>query len=213
MDSVKRGYRSGLRADQAARTRSTVVSAAAELFVDRGYAGTTIDAVAYRAGVSRKTVFSAVGGKPELLKLAVDWAVAGDDQAVALADREEFVAALGHDDPVRLITDWVDALVAVDARVSGLFRALEVAAESDESARTLRAQYHRQRLAGARVVVDRLTDLGALTGGLTRSEAVDIAWLATDPVLFDRMVGNRGWSQRRFRTWLAALLCTQLLTA
>ena len=75
-------YRSGLRTEQARATRRAVVEAAHHLLVERGYQGTTIDAVAERAGVSRKTVFTAVGGKAELLKLAFDWALVGDDEPV-----------------------------------------------------------------------------------------------------------------------------------
>src|SRR3954451_14300142 len=77
-ESVKRRYSSPLRARQAEQTRRGIVAAAGPLFVEVGYGRTSVDAVAEAAGVSRKTVFSAVGGKVELLKLAIDWAVVGD---------------------------------------------------------------------------------------------------------------------------------------
>ena len=57
MAEQARSYSSTLRADQARRTRRRIVDAAAELFAEHGYAGTTIDAIATAAGVSRKTVF------------------------------------------------------------------------------------------------------------------------------------------------------------
>lgn len=85
--TVKRSYRSDLRTSQALDTRRRIVAAAAELFVSDGYAGASVDAIAAAAGVSRKTVFTAVGGKAELLALALDWAVAGDDAPRPLADR------------------------------------------------------------------------------------------------------------------------------
>ena len=56
--SDKRAYRSTAREESAGRTRRRIVEAAAELFVERGYAGTTIDAVAEKAEVSRRTVFT-----------------------------------------------------------------------------------------------------------------------------------------------------------
>jgi hypothetical protein len=61
------------------------------------------------------------------------------------------------------------------------------------------------------VIVKRLASLDALTAALTRAEAVDLAWLATDPALFDRLVRVRGWSTRRFADWLGQNLCRQLL--
>jgi AcrR family transcriptional regulator len=75
------------------------VAAAAELFIERGYAGTTIDAVAAQAGVSRRTVFQSVGSKVELLKTAWDWAVVGDDQPIPVADRAQVLARAVDVDP------------------------------------------------------------------------------------------------------------------
>lgn len=211
MERVKRDYRSDLRAAQAAETRRVVVAAARDSFVANGYAATTIDAVAKAAGVSRKTVFTAVGGKVELLKTALDWSVAGDDGQAALIDRPRLRAVLAADDPGRLLTEWAELLVEIDARVSGVFRALEVAAETDAEARALLSESQQQRLDGARAVVSRLATLGALDPAVSRREATDIAWLATDPVLYDRFVTLRGWSRQRFSTWLSRLLTGQLL--
>jgi len=79
---VKRTYRSSVRQAQAARTRASLVAAASELFVEHGYVATTVDDIATRAGVSRATVFNAVGGKPELLIRAYQFAVRGDQPDV-----------------------------------------------------------------------------------------------------------------------------------
>jgi AcrR family transcriptional regulator len=210
-EPVKRDYRSGLRAAQAADTRRLIVSAAARLFVEDGYGATTIDAVAEAAGVSRKTVFTAVGGKVDLLKTALDWAVAGDDEPIAMADRPALRELLELDDPAALLTAWANVMVEIDTRVAGLFVALEVAADGDDAASRLLDESRNQRLAGARMVVKRLVALDALTDAVSRADAVDLAWLATDPVLFDRFVRIRGWSVGKFETWLARTLTGQLL--
>ena len=211
--SVKRDYRSELRTTQARETRRSIVSAASRLFVEDGYGATTIDAIADAAGVSRKTVFTAVGGKLELLKTALDWAVAGDDRPVALADRRAMQQVLEERDPTELITRWVRIAVEIDTRVARLFRAVEVAAGIDAAARELVEQSQRQRLEGARMIIKHVAALEALTTALTRDEAIDMAWLATDPALFDRLVLVRGWSAGRFEKWLGRTLCGQLLRA
>ena len=213
LSSVKRDYRSELRTAQARETRRSIVSAASRLFVEDGYGATTIDTIADAAGVSRKTVFTAVGGKLELLKTALDWAVAGDDRPVALADRRAMQQVLEERDPTALITRWVRIAVEIDTRVARLFRAVEVAAGIDAAARELVEQSQRQRLDGARTIVKRLAALKALTTALTRDEAIDMAWLATDPALFDRLVLVRGWSTGRFEKWLGQTLCGHLLRA
>jgi AcrR family transcriptional regulator len=208
---VKRDYRSTVRAEQARATRRAIVAAASRLFVDDGYGATTIDAVAQAAGVSRKTVFTAVGAKVDLLKIALDWAVAGDDLPVALADRETLRELLDQSDPRVLLIGWGRQQAEIGARVAALVQALEMAAGTDGEARVLLAQVQEQRLGGARKIVNRLRKLGALTADLTVAEAVDLAWLATDAALYDRLVRIRGWSTRRFGEWLGENLCRQLL--
>jgi AcrR family transcriptional regulator len=208
---VKRGYRSDLRATQAAQTRRAIVAAASELFATLGYGATTVDAVAKAAGVSRKTVFTSVGGKFDLLKTALDYAVTGDDLPEPLADRVIVRKALDHPDPKKLIAGWVRVLAEIDSRVGPLMRALEIASTTDVEAHALVEKTQRQRLAGARSIVRRLGTYGALKDGLNRDQAVDVAWLATDPILHDRMVRVREWSQARFEKWLTAFLVEQLI--
>jgi AcrR family transcriptional regulator len=208
---VKRRYRSELRAAQALETRRAIVASATALFAERGYGATTIDEVAKAAGVSRKTVFTAVGGKLELLTIAVDWAVAGDDQPVPLADRSAMRQLMRQRDPSAVLSGLAASLVAIGTRVAPLYGALEVAAGVDPAARALVEQKYRHRLDDARKIVDRLRNLDALTGDLTHEEAVDVVWLATDPGLFHRLVRMRGWTTARFEKWLAETLRRQLL--
>src|ERR1043166_179847 len=92
------------RADRARRTHQALVTAAAEMFARTGYAATTIEALAQRAGVARATVFtSAPGGKPQLLKEASDHASAGDDGPVPIPQRSWFTDAMAQADPRELL--------------------------------------------------------------------------------------------------------------
>lgn len=209
--AVKRDYRSQLRAAQALQTRRSIVAAATRLFVAHGYGATTIDAVAEAAGVSRKTVFTAVGGKLDLLKLALDWAVAGDDQAVALSDRAAIRGWMDQADPRAVLNGLAGTLTEIGARVGPLYGALEGAAGIDPAARERAEESQRHRLEDARKVVRRLRDVKALATDITDREAVDLTWLAMDPGLFERLVRVRGWSVSRFEEWLGANLCRQLL--
>lgn len=209
--TVKRDYRSDLRTAQARDTRRAIVAAAATLFVEQGFGATTVDAVAKAAAVSRKTVFTAVGGKVELLKLALDWAIAGDDEPVALADRPDVARLIEHSDAATLLRGWAQTLAGIDRRVAGLFQALEVAAGLDSEAQLLYRRSQQQRLDGTRVIVDRIVELEALCSDLSTEEAVDIAWLASDPALYDRLVRHRRWSLTRFADWLSQMLLHQLL--
>lgn len=55
--------------------RALIDEAAAELFLERGYAETSVDEIARRAGVSRSSFFNCVPAKPDVLWGSVDAAL------------------------------------------------------------------------------------------------------------------------------------------
>jgi AcrR family transcriptional regulator len=69
-----------------ASSRQMIAEAAGELFLEQTYAGTTIDDIARRAGVSRATFFNYFASKSDLLWLEVDESVAGFGGVLADAD-------------------------------------------------------------------------------------------------------------------------------
>ena len=58
-----------------------MLDAATAVFLDRGYGGATIRAVAAEARVSVPTVEALFGTKARVLKAAIDVAIAGDERA------------------------------------------------------------------------------------------------------------------------------------
>src|SRR3954452_5636415 len=64
-------------------SRGILAEAAAELFLEQTYSGTTVDDIARRAGVSRATFFNYFGAKSDLLWLEVDEALAAFDATLA----------------------------------------------------------------------------------------------------------------------------------
>lgn len=67
-------------------SRQTIEEAAAELFLEQGYDGTTVDDIARRAGVGRATFFNYFASKPDLLWVDVDAALERlEDDLVASA--------------------------------------------------------------------------------------------------------------------------------
>src|SRR6476646_12140502 len=75
------------RAERARRTRRRILDAATAVFLERGYAGATMRAIAAAAGVAVPTVELGFGTKARLLKAAIDVAIAGDDEPVPVLDR------------------------------------------------------------------------------------------------------------------------------
>jgi len=87
-----RPYHAPQRAAAAARTREAIVAAAKDVFERLGWSGATMRAVADQAGVSVKTVEALYRTKAELLKTAVDYAIAGDIRPVPISGREPAAA-------------------------------------------------------------------------------------------------------------------------
>src|SRR6478672_4168311 len=88
--TAKRAYNSSRRAAQAAQTRADVLAAAVECFRESGWSGTTLNAVAERAGVAVETVYNGFGTKKRLLCEAMDAAVVGDAEPIPLVDRPDW---------------------------------------------------------------------------------------------------------------------------
>ena len=210
--AVKRRYSSQLRAAHARETRRAVVRAGAELFVTQGFGRTTIEEIAATAGVSRKTVFASAGGKADILKLAIYWAIVGDDEPVALIRRPVIQEALKQTDPDLIIRTWASVVCQISKRVAGLAWALVSAAGTDPQAQQLLEAGHAQRLTGARSFVRHLAENGGLRSGLSVSDAIDIVWVHNDPILFYRLVQQRGWSAKRYENWLYRTIHLQLGT-
>ena len=208
-----RTYSSALRAQQATQTRRSVVDAAAELFTERGYGATTIDAIAERAGVSRKTVFDSVGGKPQLIKLAYDFAITGDAEPVPLADRPVIAALAATPDPQQRLIGYARLVTQINRRISGVWRALEGAAQSDQAAKDIYERLLAQRRRGAEMAAAGNLAGAALRDGTTLARAADLLWIFTDPTLYDKLVRQCGWSPESFEGWLAQAMTEQLLAA
>jgi AcrR family transcriptional regulator len=208
---AERTYSSALREEQARQTRKRIVDAAAALFAERGYGRTTIDAVASAAGVSRKTVFDSVGGKAQLVKLAYDFAIVGDDEPVPLADRAEVAGLEAEPDPARRLAAYVAMVVNIDIRIAPVWVALEGAAAGDQEARELYQELVDQRRSSMQGPALGMAAAGDLRPGLTADMAADLLWLYNDPTVFDKLVRQRGWSVEQFRAWLARTLQMHLL--
>src|SRR6266511_1372554 len=73
----RRRYDTTRRQAQAAQTRQDIVAAAQRVFLERGYSGATLTAIAQAAGVVVETIYRGFGSKASLFKVVVRAAVAG----------------------------------------------------------------------------------------------------------------------------------------
>jgi len=200
-----------LREAQARATRRAIVDAAARLFIERGYGATTVDAIAEAAGVSRKTVFTSVGGKAEALKLAIDWANVGDDEPVPMLERPHVKAMQQEPDARRIVTSYAGQVRQTAARAAPLHAVVQAAAGLDDDIRALAEEARAQRIRGMRMMAQVLADRGALKPDLTPSEAADVLWLLNDPGVYHRLVIEQHWDPDRYQDWLTSAFISLLI--
>ncbi len=209
--NVKRSYRSPLRTSHATQTRQAIIDAATRLFIDSGYGATAMDAIAEAAGVSRATVFTAVGSKAALLKAAYDVALVGDDERVALPDRAQSRAIRAEPNLHRYLERYAALVVEMGARVAPIYEAIRGAASADADIRPVWEKILQERRIGASHVVSDAASKGPLRDGLDEENAADVVWVLVDPGLYHLLVNLRGWSRERFTAWLAASLIHELV--
>ncbi|HEV7662848.1 MAG TPA: helix-turn-helix domain-containing protein [Chloroflexota bacterium] len=210
-ESVKRVYRSRLRADQAAATRLAIIRAASDLFAARGYVTTSIDDIAAAARVSRATVFTSVGGKVALLKLAYDVALVGDDEPVPLPARPRSRQIQAEPDARRFLTQYAQLVADIDARVASIYEAVRGAASADLDIAAMWREIQAERRVGAGNVVRMTESKSPLRAGLSAEAAADVVWVLIDPAWYWQLVAERQWSLEQFAAWLGQTLIAQLL--
>jgi AcrR family transcriptional regulator len=201
----KRPYHSRVRQRQAEDTRQRIIAAARSLFASRGYAATTLEAIAEIADVSPKTLGAVFGSKRALLAEVIN------PEAFSAHVWQLIEEVRATEDPSRRLS-----LVAQITRQAyePLVNELEllrtagaVAPELTDLASLVEA---RRRQNQARLVAS-LHEQGVLRPGLSLQEAADVLWALTSYDLYRMLVVQQHWQPERYETWLARILIKQML--
>lgn len=188
-----------------------MVGAARDLFLQRGYGATTVEAISERADVPPATVYRLFGSKHGILKGLLDVAIVGDEDDVPMADRPEVRALVEDPDPEAQLNGFVAVAIQVNLRVGPLYEILVGAAGVDPEAAAQLAELTRQRQQGQRTIARSLARTGALRPELRERDAADLVHALLSPELYRLLVVDRGWSTDRYARWLEATLTDQLL--
>jgi AcrR family transcriptional regulator len=207
----RRAYDSSRRTEQARQNRLAVLASARRLFLELGYAGTTVAAVAREAGVSVETVYKSFSNKPGLVKAVFDVAIAGDDEPIPMLQREFVQRNIAEPDPREKLRAYGVHLSEVGPRICPVQLVVRDAATTDAGAAEVWEQLQDERLAGMTVFARHLHDGGHLRPGLSADEARDVLWTHNSVELWDLLVNRRGWSAARFGEWVGHQLIAALL--
>ncbi len=206
-----RRYDSSRRQEHARQNRRAVLEAARLMFLERGYAATTVGAIAAEAGVSVETVYKAFGNKPGLVKAVVDVAIVGDDESVPMLQRELVRRIEAERDPRRKLAMYGQHLAENGPRRVPVELLVRAAAASDPGAAGVREQLEAERLTGMGFFARHLAEGGHLRPGVSVEEARDVLWTCNSAELYDLLVLRRGWTPPRYGRWVADALASALL--
>ena len=203
METVKRSYRSPRRREQAEATRRLILRAALELFTERGFAETSIRAIAERADVSDQTIYKAFGDKVGLLyHAALEYIQTGG----AGVEAELLAALAAEPDPIERIRMaarssrqlWETGALELDLLVSrGEVR--------DPRLDELQRRSVAYELETNRVICAVLFPEGQRRAGYSVDDlAAFITAIDSGPVI--SRLRSLGWSMDRWEAWAVELL-------
>lgn len=197
----RRRYDNSRRRADAEMRQRRIVDAATTLFVDQGFAGTSIDQIAAAADVSPQTVYATYGSKAAVLSRAIDVAIVGDYGPVPLADRMPVLAEVSNEQHRIYFAAAARFVRVLHERVAPLMRVMEQAAATDPGLEELRLRLIREIRADTALWI---TQLGsALRPGLTKAHAADVMVTVQSPYVYSTLTVDLGWSPAQYEQWLA----------
>ena len=207
----RRRYDSSRRRMRAQDTKRAIVQAAHQLFVERGYSGSSMDAIAGRAGVAVETVYATFRNKRAVLARVMDVAIVGDEEPIALLDRTSVQSVRETKDQRTQIEMFSHGIRQIMERAGPIFQVMRGAAPADPEIAQLLNGYLDKRREGMQFFLDALLSNGPLRPGLVLAEAVDSVWTISSSEVHHLLTADRGWEGDRYERWLVESLSLLLL--
>jgi AcrR family transcriptional regulator len=205
--SEPRSYVSPRRAAAAADTRSAILTAALTSFRTRGYADTSMRAVAAAAGVSERTVYVAFASKAALLGAVVTHDLTdapGETDAgyESLVDEADLVATMAR--IARSVTRH-------HQRTADLVGVVRAAATMDHAAAPLWQSLARRHAEDCSALAHHLAKADLLRPWLGVADAAATLTVLLGQSTFAAHVDELGRTARAYQRWLTSTLTASLL--
>lgn len=187
------------------RTRAALLAATRAMLEEQGAESLTMAAVAERAGVSRRAVYLHFASRTELLTELFGY----------VSEREGLAASLQPvwqaPDAGAALDQWARHLARFHPRVLAVAHAIQQVRRVDPDA----AQHWQLVMADQQACCHRLAAWLSreqrLAPPWTVQTATDMLWALMSYDLLEELLVDRGWSTRRYRTYLTTLLRSTFL--
>jgi AcrR family transcriptional regulator len=207
--NARRRYDSAGRRERARQARDQIVGIAEGLFLSRGYATTTVAAIAAQARVSVETIYKGFGGKPGLVRAIVERGLAGAGPVPAEQRSDQIRDT--EPDPRRILAAWGAFVTEIAPRTAPILALARDAAAGDPDLAALLDEISAARLERMTVNARALSEAGHLRPGITLAQAADILWTYSSPELYELLVLRRGWPAEHYGRFVAQAMIGALL--
>ena len=202
-EEAKRRYDGTSRRIAAEGTRQRILQVASKLFLGRGYAATTMSAIAAGADVSVETIYLSVGTKAALARYLVETALSGTDRPVPALERAGVQEIRAEPDPHRKVQMFAQFVRELQERLAPIWEVVLEAARADVELASLIMELKERHIGSMRLFVEHLASVGALRADLSAELAADVVWATNSPEFYRLLVVERGWRAETFEGYLA----------
>jgi AcrR family transcriptional regulator len=198
-----------VRDEQAARTRTRILDAAAELFLERGYARTTIKDIADAAGVARDTVHAVYGSKARVLTALIDLRLVPDGAVTNVRQRPDAQAIRDETDQRKQIELFASFIAGISTQLRPVFEILRTASAVEPEMASVFEEMDRFRMDNVQAYAKWIAARGPLR--VSTKKAGEIIWTLASPDVGRMLCDELGWTQTQHARWLADTLTRSLL--
>lgn len=215
------------RKEKALQTRRRMLRAAYDVFCAKGYASTTMEAIAKQAGVAVQTLYFTFHTKGAVLSETVGACIIGFDRwskdaEPLVAEDPQRALAMFHPwfpaferekNPRKALAVFVEASVDIFGRVGALVFVMAAAGSADGEVKAVATIGERRRVEAYGIVAAQLAKKGGLRRGVSVRHATDILLTILSAETYQQLTSDRGcgWSPAKCRKWFNELLGQQLL--
>src|SRR5688572_5401709 len=146
LKTFKREYDSSRRQAQAQETRRHILEAARKLFMERGYAGATAEAIAAEAGVAAQTIYAIFKNKKKILVSLMNVSpTTGVEDHTPMSERPNVQAVSQERDQRRQLQMFAQVVASNLNQVAAIFEVMTDAAKSEPDFARIVEKLNKQR--------------------------------------------------------------------
>jgi AcrR family transcriptional regulator len=210
--TLKREYDSSRRQAQAGETRRHILEAARKLFMERGYAGATAEAIAAEAGVSAQTIYAIFKNKKRMLVSLMNVSpTTGVEDPTPMPERANVQAVAQERDRHRQLEMFAQVVAANLDQAAVVSEIMSDAAKTEPDFDRILQKLNKQRLEHMTLAVEQFAANGSFREEMDEVHASDTVWTLTSPEVFLLLTQSRGWSKEKYAQWLTDMLTRALL--